>query len=404
MAAPKQEDRPLRIAFIGHKRIPSREGGVEVVVDRLATRYAAMGYDVTVYNRSGRLSSGDLGEVSGDGKHYRGVRIVTVPTFQSNSLNAIVYSVLASFMALFGRYDVIHYHAEGPCIMLWLPKLFGIPVVATVHGLDWQRAKWSRFASAMILKGERTAVKHADEIIVLSENVREYFRSTYGRRTHYIANGIDTPVPAVPAEIKSLYGLSGDDYFLFVARIVPEKGLHYLIRAFRETDTKLKLIIAGANGGSQEYADQVRSLSGGDDRIRFAGFVQGKILDELYTNCRAFVLPSDVEGMSVSLLEAMSFGALCVVSDIPENLEVVGDRAVSFPKGDVKALGEILKKISDDPGFVSGKRKGVSEYITSRYSWDKAADETLKLYRKVLRPGRRDVPASGDSDENSDDQ
>jgi glycosyltransferase involved in cell wall biosynthesis len=288
--------------------------------------------------------------------------------------------------------------------MLWLPKLFGIPVVATVHGLDWQRAKWSRFASAMILKGERTAVKHADEIIVLSENVREYFRSTYGRRTHYIPNGIDTPVPAAPAEIQSLYGLSGDDYFLFVARIVPEKGLHYLIRAFRETDTKLKLIIAGANGGSQEYADQVRSLSGGDDRICFTGFVKGTALAEIYTNCRAFVLPSDVEGMSVSLLEAMSFGALCVVSDIPENLEVVGDRAVSFPKGDVKALGEILKKISDDPGFAAGRRKGVSEYITSRYSWDKAADETLKLYRKVAKPGRREVPASGDSDENSDDQ
>ena len=387
MTAGMTDKKPFRVAMIGHKRIPSREGGVEVVVDNLAVRFAAMGFEVTAYNRKGRLSSGDVSGVSPDGKHYRGIRLITVPTFRRNSLNAIVYSVLASVHALFGRYDVIHYHAEGPCIMLWLPKLFGIPVVATVHGLDWQRAKWSPFASSVIKRGERTAVKYADEIIVLSRNVRDYFEKTYGRQTHFIANGIERPVPRPPALIRSLYGLGGDDYLLFVARIVPEKGLHYLINAFRGTDAPVKLVIAGINGGSQEYADRVRSLAEGDERIRFIGFVEGEALEELYTNCRAFILPSDVEGMSVSLLEAMSYGALCVVSDIPENLEVVGGKALTFPKGDEAALRGILRAVTEDKAYAEDLRKGVSEYIASRYSWDKAAEETLSLYRKAC--GRR---------------
>ena len=175
----------MKIAMIGHKRIPSREGGVEIVVEELATRMVEKGHSVTVYNRKGKHVSGGK---TVNLKDYKGVKIKSVPTFENGKLNAIVYSVIATFLALFGRYDVIHFHAEGPCSMIWLPHLFGIHTVATIHGLDWQRAKWGGFATKFLKFGEKTAAKYADELIVLSEGSRDYFKKTYGRETVFIPN------------------------------------------------------------------------------------------------------------------------------------------------------------------------------------------------------------------------
>ncbi|MFR6329490.1 MAG: WecB/TagA/CpsF family glycosyltransferase [Eisenbergiella sp.] len=187
-----RKGRPLRIAMIGHKRIPSREGGVEIVVDELSTRMVKLGCEVDAYNRYGYHVSGREFDEKRE-KYYNGVRIFTIPTPSSSSLNAIVYSFLATVRALFGRYDIIHFHAEGPCTMLWIPKLFGIRVVATIHGLDWQRSKWGNLASKVLRFGEKMAAKYADELIVLSENMKDYFLEEYGRETSYISNGITRP-------------------------------------------------------------------------------------------------------------------------------------------------------------------------------------------------------------------
>ena len=228
----------MKIAMIGHKRIPSREGGVEIVVEELATRMVEKGHSVTVYNRKGKHVSGGK---TVNLKEYKGVKIKSVPTFENGKLNAIVYSVIATFLALFGRYDVIHIHAEGPCSMIWLPHLFGIHTVATIHGLDWQRAKWGGFATKFLKFGEKTAAKYADELIVLSEGTRDYFKKTYGRETVFIPNGIDVQNEKKADIITKKYGLEKDGYILFLARIVPEKGLHYLIDAFMQTDTDKNL-------------------------------------------------------------------------------------------------------------------------------------------------------------------
>ena len=228
--------RRLRIAMIGHKRIPSREGGVEIVVEQLSVRLAALGHKVDAYNRYGHHVSGkkyDEEYGRGDRKYYKGVRIRIIPTFRSSKLNAIVYSFLATVRAMFSSYDIIHYHAEGPCAVLWIPKLLRKRVIVTVHGLDWQRSKWGNFASFIIKFGEKMAAKYADEVIVLSENVKKYFMDTYGRETIFISNAIDRPDRHEPALITEKFGLKKDGYFLFLARIVPEKGAHYLICARR---------------------------------------------------------------------------------------------------------------------------------------------------------------------------
>ena len=278
----------MRIAFIGHKRIPSREGGVEIVVDELSARMSARGNRVVVYNRKGHNVAGaefdDTVNASDKPFSYQGVHVVPVTTFDAKGMAALSSSFFATLKAIAAKPDVIHYHAEGPCVMLRLAHWAGIRTVATIHGLDWQRAKWGRFASTYLKFGERTAAKCADEVIVLSRNMQEYFKNTYGRDTRFIPNGIERKQLVTAQEITSEYGLHKDDYILFLGRIVPEKGVHYLIDAFGKLDTDKKLVIAGGSSDSTEYYEQVKQMAAQDSRIILTGFVQGRMLQELYSN------------------------------------------------------------------------------------------------------------------------
>ena len=269
--------------MLGHKRIPSREGGIEIVVEELATRMAQLGHDVTCYNRKGKhvmdknIEENHLNE-------YKGVHIKPVFTIDKRGLSAMSASFFASIKAAFSKADVVHFHAEGPCATLWIPKLFGKRCIATIHGLDHQRAKWGKLASTYIMMGEKCAVKHADEIIVLSKGVQEYFKETYGRKTVFIPNGVNKPKIVEPNLIQQKFNLNKDDYILYLGRIVPEKGIHYLIEAFNQIKTVKKLVIAGGSSDTDEYFEKLKEMAKNNKNIIFTGFVQGQILDELYSN------------------------------------------------------------------------------------------------------------------------
>lgn len=374
-----KNEKPLKIAVIGHKRIPSREGGIEIVVYELANRLAAAGNLVDVYNRSGSHVSGARFE-SRDMPLHKNVRLITVPTPQAKSLNAFVYSFFAAVRALFGGYDVVHFHAEGPAAMCFLPRLFGIRTVVTIHGLDWQRSKWGGFASKYLKFGEKTAAKYADEIIVLSRAVQRYFEEQYGRRTVYIPNGVSKAQPRPAGIITEKWGLKKDGYILFLGRIVPEKGVHYLIEAFSRLNAGLPLVIAGGSSHSQEYFESLKMQAQGQNVI-FTDFVQGAELEELYSNAYIYVLPSDLEGMPVSLLEAMSYSNCCLTSDIPECTEVCGENAVYFKKGDVDSLENALRRLLSDENAAARYKSAAAGYVLSRFSWDETAKKTLSLFR-----------------------
>lgn len=374
------KERYLNIAMLGHKRIPSREGGIEIVVEEISTRMVHLGHNVTCFNRSGHHVSGK--EFDGENlKEYKGIHLKSVLTINRKGLAAMTSSVFAALHASFGKYDVVHFHAEGPCAMLWLPKLFGKRCVATIHGIDWQREKWKNgFGSKYIKFGEKVAVKYADEIIVLSKGVQEYFQKTYGRKTVFIPNGVNRPEIYEPREIKEKYGLEKDGYILYLGRLVPEKGEHYLIEAFKSVDTDKKLVIAGGASDTDDYMERLKKLADGDERIIFTGFVQGRLLEEIYSNAYVYVLPSDLEGMPLSLLEAMSYGNCCLVSDIAECAEVVEDKAVTFKKSDVADLQEKLQKLCDDEKIVQKYKSEVADFICGKYNWDDVIDKTLELY------------------------
>ena len=369
----------LKIAMLGHKRIPSREGGVEVVVGELATRMCERGHEVTCYNRRGRHIGG-VAATKKPLREYRGVILKNVWTLDKKGLAAVTASLSASVRAAFGKYDVVHFHAEGPCAMMWLPKLFGKTCIATIHGLDHQRAKWGKFASWYIRTGEKNAVRFSDRIIVLSPGVQQYFRDTYGIETTLIPNGVNRPAPREAREISERFGLDKDGYFLYLGRLVPEKGADDLIRAYRHVKTDKKLVIAGSASDSADYAESLYALAAGDERILFTGFVEGTLLEELYSNAYAFVLPSKLEGMPLSLLEAMSYGNYPLVSDLPECADVVGDCGLTHKKGDEADLAAKLQYLCDRPDVVRHYRSAAADYICEKYNWDDVTAQTLRLY------------------------
>ncbi len=370
----------MKICMIGHKTVPSRDGGIEIVVEELASRMVEKGHEVTLFNRKRKNNP--------SANIYKGIKIKDIYTINKKSLDAIVYSYFATRKAIKlarkGEFDVIHFHAEGPCNFL---KKFGkigsrkrskMPkIVVTIHGLDWQRGKWGGFASKILLRGEKQAVKYADRIIVLSQNNKKYFMEEYNRDTIFIPNGVNLPRLLEPNLIKEKWNLDKNDYILFLARIVPEKGLHYLIDAWKrissETKSNKKLVIAGDSSHSDNYLKEIDSMCIGDNSIVRTGFVSGKILEELYSNTYLYVLPSDIEGMPISLLEALSFGNRCLVSNIPENTEVINDTCFVFEKSNINDLKNKLTLI------LSNNYNGRCEQYL-KYSWSDIVNKTIDIY------------------------
>lgn len=371
----------LSIAVFGQKRW-SREGGIEIVVKELCIRMAQEGNQITCYNRSGHHVSGtEYDDV--DKTEYKGICQKFVPTIERKGLAAVSSSFFSALYSAFGKYNVVHIHAEGPAFFSWLPKMLGKRVVVTIHGLDWQREKWkSGFGSKFIRQGEKNAVKYADEIIVLSKGVQDYFKDTYGREAQFIPNGVNRPEIRNAELITEQFGLTKDSYILFLGRLVPEKGIRYLIKAFKNVKADKKLVIAGGSSDTESFMKELKDLAKDDDRIIFTGFVQGQILDELYSNAYIYTLPSDLEGMPLSLLEAMSYGNCCLVSDIPECADVVEDKALIFKRSDVNDLQTKLQDVCDHPDKVMELKKQAVNFICGKYNWDDVVKETEKLYRR----------------------
>lgn len=369
----------MRIAMIGHKRYGSREGGVEVVVTELARRMAALGHEVTCYDRSGAdVMTGDATDCRA--RVVDGVRVVPVKTIDKKGLAALSSSYFATKAAIKDRPDVIHYHAEGPCVPLALAKRAGIRTMATIHGLDWQRAKWGRLASTYIKMGEKTAATKADGLIVLSEGVRRYFMEAYGREAVFIPNGVDAKEVLPANAIKEKWKLEKDSYLLYLGRLVPEKRPELLIEAFRALDTNKRLVIAGGSSDTTAYEKELRAAAQGGNRIVFTGFVAGEPLAELYSNCYAYVLPSDVEGMPMSLLEAMAYGCCCVTSDIPECADVLAGNGVTFEKGNADSLRAALQGLLTDAGRADVLGTAAKAHVEKTYNWDSVVERTLAVY------------------------
>lgn len=367
----------MKVAIIGLKGIPSRLGGVEVHVEEIASRLVSYGNCVTVYCRASYCSEKH--------KNYKGIDIRYIPSIATKHLDAITYTFLATINAIRNDYDVIQYHALGPSLLSFIPRLFGKKVVTTSHGLDWKRDKWGGFATRVLKIGELASIKFAHRTIAVSKSLTEYYVNKYNKEVTYIPNGIEKKSRRKANEIKEKFGLEKDEYILFLARLVPEKGLHYLIEAYNNIDTDKKLVIAGGSSHSDDYVSKVKEMAKDNSNIIFTDFVSGNLVDELFTNAYMYVLPSEIEGLPISLLEAMSYGQCCLVSNINENMEVIDSNAESFNNKDVESLKSKLEYLLKNRGVVNFYKESSEEFIRKKYCWDNVAKDTEVVFREVFQ-------------------
>lgn len=369
----------MKIAYIGQKGIPATFGGIEFHIDELSRRLVKRGHKVYVYVRDWYTDK--------NLKWYQGVKLVHTSTIKTKHLDAFIHSLTSSFHSIFQDYDIIHYHALGPTIFCWLPKVVRGKVVVTIHGLDWQRGKWGSFAKVFLKFTERTATYIPDKTIVVSKAQKEYFESKYGRECIYIPNGVNIPKRRLLSGIiKEKYDLNGEDYLLWMGRLTPEKRVDWLIKAFKEIKGKipnLKLVIAGGSSATDDYVKGLKKLAGDSERIIFTGYVACQEKEELFSNSLLFVLPSYLEGLPIALLEAMSYRLPPLVSDIPPHREIIshGQDGFLFQSNDfydfVKKLEELLKNQERLREIGENARRKVEK----EYNWDDVVRKTVKVYK-----------------------
>lgn len=376
--------RPLRVAMIGQRGVPASFGGVEHHVEELGSRLAERGHEVTVYTRRNYVTE--------QYDEYRGMRIRSLPTVSSKHLDAIVHSTLSTVDAIKDSFDILHYHAVGPGIPSLLARyLSRAKVVLTVHGLDGERAKWGTAARSVLKTAEWLSARVPDATIVVSRDLARHYASRYARKTWYIPNGVERGTRLPAARIKEGFGLEEGGYLLFVGRMVPEKAPDRLVRVFRKIKRDVRLVLVGDSSYTSDYLQALRLEGARDDRVIFTGYVYGETLAELYSNAAAFVLPSSLEGLPLTLLEAASYGTPVIASDIPPHVEIIrsdGPGAHLFRGGDDEALAAALERVLDNPEAERAGARALRDRVLRSYRWDAAVEATERLYERVTRgPG-----------------
>ena len=362
----------LRIAFIGGRGVISKYSGIETYYEEVGQRLAQLGHEVTIYCRS--YFTPQLPE-------YKGMRLVRLPTIRSKHLETVVHTLLSTAHAITQKYDVVHYHALGPALFSLLPRLAGSRTAVTVQGLDWQRGKWGRVASAVLRMGERASVKLPNATMVVSQTLQRRYREIHGIEAFYVPNGGVLRERCEPRKLLE-WGIEPQNYALFLGRFSPEKGCHLLVEAFEQLDTDVKLVMAGASSYCDNYSRELRTHA--SDSVRMLDWVAGDTLDELLTNAMIFVLPSDMEGLSLALLDAMGAGLCVVASDVPENREVVDGAGFTFERGNATDLAERLRFLIANPAVREAVGKAAKNRVREHYQWRRIAVDIENAYFEMM--------------------
>ena len=373
----------MKIAFIGQKGLPAKNGGVEKHVEEIAKRMAKLGHEVFVYVRN-NYTSKELTELEG-------FKLIHLPSIPTKHLDAISHSFLASVHALFCDYDVIHYHGIGPAFFAWLPKLFKSKtvVVATFHYQDYHHKKWNAFAKFCLRLGERVACTATDQTIAINSALALVAEKKYARQAVVIPNGSDIKY-SQEIDALSQWALKDKKYLLSVGRLVKAEGVHFLIEAFKQLENtakisnNFKLVIVGEGFGNDDYVKYLRTISEGRDNIIFAGSQKGEALEQLFSHAYLFVQASDSTKVSIALLEAMSCSATPLVADIKENKEIIEGGGFVFAPNSVTDLRDKLAFLLSRTQDVTRVGERVKKKMDEKYSWDSIVKRTLEIYKNAM--------------------
>ncbi|MBU4315095.1 glycosyltransferase family 4 protein [Patescibacteria group bacterium] len=376
----------MHITFIGQKGVPSQYGGIETHVEELATRLVRLGNHVTVYTRPWYTPS--------DMDKYNGIVLKSLPSIHTKHLDAISHTLLATLHAcIIERPDIIHFHGVGPSLLSWIPKILRPQaiIVNTFHCIDREHAKWGPIARASLQLGEKACAMFAHEVVAVSKTLVNYISVSYNKRVNYIPNGITPRRTAINDVIIAPFGLRSFEYIAMVARLVPHKGAHTLIDAWklaREKEPQLlqntKLAIVGGSAFTDDYVKQLHEQARGDSSIVFTDYQRGDVLKALFAGAKFIVHPSTSEGLPIAILEAMSFGKAVIASDIPENMEVICEYGIPFTTGSIDELSEKIIELAKDELYAASIGHSAREFVELDYNWDDIAKETQEMYEKRL--------------------
>ena len=374
----------MKIAVIGSKGLPPRQGGIEHHCAEIYPRIANWGHQVKVFARSSYSQLPWHARYS-----YEGIQVANLPSLRYRGLDALCNAALAAILASGQSFDIIHFHALGPALFSWVPRLLSLEsrVVVTCHGLDWQRSKWGNLSSQLIRAGERTAVSCAHEIGVVSEDLQRYFKATYSCPTTCISNAPASYLNSDPDfTFGYSQGLTPGRYILFLGRLVPEKRPDLLIQAFHQSrPAGWRLVLAGATSDTSDYCKQLQRLAGANPDIHFCGELRGKRLAEIVRGAGLFVLPSELEGLPLALLEAMREGVPALASDIPVHRQLLGnDRGLLFTTGHVNNCAAALNWAIQNPDALKFMAVRAQHHIQMHHSWDRIAADWLTVYERLL--------------------
>ena len=363
----------MRIAYIALKGMPLG-GGIENLTEQVGSRLVERGHEVIVYcSPQYNIRPGK----------YKGMDIKILPAINTKSLHKISLVFFSTLHLLIKeKVDIAHFHAVGPSIFSFLPRLKGIKTVVQIHGLEWKRPKWGIIGKTFFMLSDYSAAYFPHKVTAVSRVLKEYYEQKFGINVHYIPTGINEINSRVPNKILE-YGLNKDTYILFACRLVPDKGAHYLINAFNELKTDKKLVIAGDAAYADNYINRIKQKA--NKNTLFLGFVTGELLEELFSNAYLYVLPSEIEGLSISLLEAMNYGNCVLVSDIPENLEALNGHGYTFANKDTKDLQRMLRLLLERKDLVDDKKESAKKHVLENYHWDKIVDMYEELYSSMLK-------------------
>jgi len=373
----------MRIAFIGQKGLPAKDGGVEKHVEEIAKRMAGLGHEVFVYVRNNYTPK----ELTS----FENVQLIHLPSISTKHLDAISHSLLASVHYLFQKYDVVHYHGIGPAYFCWLPKFFKrkTAVIATFHYQDYHHQKWGAFAKWCLRLGETVACTATDQTIAVSQALALVVEKKYGRQAVVIPNGSDISY-SEHFDAISQWGLKDKKYILAVGRLIKSEGVHFLIDAFKQLENtakisnNFKLVIVGQGLYGDDYEAYLRTLSAGRSNIIFTGSQKGEILEQLFSHAYLFVEPSQSSRTSIALLEAMSCSATSLVSDTTSNKEIIGEDGFTFTLNSVIDLRDKLAFLLSRADEVRRVGQRARKKMEEKYSWDSIVKKTMEVYRNKI--------------------
>ena len=364
----------MRIGYLVVKNI-QRGGGIEKYTYELGSRLAAKGHEITVY------SMAHYGAVD---RSLNGMIVKPVFAFKAACLQKLSASLCAAAdVFLRPSFDIVHLHSVGAGAFGFLPRARRCKTVLQMHGIEWRRSRWGATGSLALRLLEKASIAQASACTAVSRTQCAYLADGERRRITYIPTATEIKPKTEARELCSL-GIKPGNYILFASRLVAEKGAHFLVEAFKRLKTDMKLVVAGDAYGGSGYKKRLLEAAAGDSRVLFPGYVEGRLLEELFSNAYLFVQPSMVEGLSIALLEAMSYGNCCVVSDIPENVEALGGCGRTFKSESVEELVSVLGMLIDSPEEARRTRAAARDRVSRFYTWDHVAEQMEVFYEDVV--------------------